>query len=109
MKIIFLTKYFLVLTYILTITGCGHDPIDFYSLSKIDAHSHIYTKSPLIMELAKKNNIKMIFSHRSGETMEDILADVAFGFQADFIKCGITGDVREAKIKRMIQIEKSLK
>jgi enolase len=62
-----------------------------------------------VVELAKKNNIKMIFSHRSGETMEDILADVAFGFGADFIKCGITGDVREAKIKRMIEIEKSLK
>lgn len=62
-----------------------------------------------VAELAKKNNIKMIFSHRSGETKEDILSDVAFGFGADFIKCGITGDVREAKIKRLIQIEKSLK
>lgn len=59
--------------------------------------------------LAKEHNIKMIFSHRSGETMENILADLAFGFEADFIKCGITGDVREAKIKRLIEIEKSLK
>lgn len=62
-----------------------------------------------VAELAKKNNIKMIFSHRSGETMENILADLAFGFEADFIKCGITGDVREVKIKRLIEIEKSLK
>ncbi|NCN86710.1 hypothetical protein GW932_02665 [archaeon] len=61
-----------------------------------------------VVELAKEHNIKMIFSHRSGETMENILADLAFGFQADFIKCGITGDVREAKIKRLIEIEKSL-
>jgi enolase len=61
-----------------------------------------------VVELAKKNNIKLIFSHRSGETMESILADLAFGFEADFIKCGITGDVREIKIKRLIEIEKSL-
>jgi len=61
-----------------------------------------------VCELAKKNNIKIIFSHRSGETEEDILADLAFGFQAEFLKCGITGKGREVKIKRMIEIEKSL-
>ncbi len=62
-----------------------------------------------VCELAKENNIKIIFSHRSGETEEPILADLAFGFQADFFKCGITGKEREAKIKRLIEIEKSLK
>lgn len=62
-----------------------------------------------VCEIAKKNNIKIIFSHRSGETEEDILADLAFGFQADFLKCGIDGKEREAKIKRLIQIEDSLK
>lgn len=58
-----------------------------------------------VCELAKNNNIKIIFSHRSGETEEDILADLAFGFQADFIKTGITGKERESKIKRLIEIE----
>jgi len=62
-----------------------------------------------VVELAKKNNIKIVFSHRSGETEETILADLAFGFQADFFKCGITGKERETKIKRLIEIEKSLK
>lgn len=62
-----------------------------------------------VVELAKKKNIKTIFSHRSGETKESILADLAFGFQADFMKCGITGPEREAKINRLIEIEKSLK
>jgi len=62
-----------------------------------------------ICELAKKSGIKIVFSHRSGETMENILADLAFGFQADFFKCGITGKEREAKIKRLIEIEKKLK
>ncbi len=59
-----------------------------------------------VCELAKKNGIKIIFSHRSGETEENILADLAFGFQADFFKCGITGKEREAKIKRLIEIER---
>jgi enolase len=62
-----------------------------------------------VCELARENGIKLIFSHRSGETEETILADLAFGFGADFFKCGIEGDVREEKIKRLIEIEKSLK
>jgi enolase len=62
-----------------------------------------------VCELAKENEVKIVFSHRSGETEETILADLAFGFQADFLKCGITGKEREAKIKRLIEIEKSLK
>lgn len=62
-----------------------------------------------VCEIAKKNNIKIVFSHRSGETQENILADLAFGFQADFFKCGITGSEREIKIKRLIEIENSLK
>ena len=61
------------------------------------------------IDIAKKNNIKMVFSHRSGETEETILADLAFGFGADFFKCGITGKEREAKIKRLIEIERELK
>lgn len=62
-----------------------------------------------VCELAKKENIKICFSHRSGETEETILADLAFGFQADFFKCGIEGDSREKKILRLIEIEESLK
>ncbi len=62
-----------------------------------------------VCELAKENNIKLIFSHRSGETNESILADLAFGFQADFFKCGINGKEREIKLKRLIEIEESLK
>jgi len=62
-----------------------------------------------VAELAKENGIKIVFSHRSGETEETILADLAFGFQADFFKCGIEGDIRELKIKRLIEIEKGLK
>lgn len=62
-----------------------------------------------IVKLAKENSIKTIFSHRSGETIEDILSDLAVGFEADFIKCGITGNVRESKIKRLAKIEFQIK
>ncbi len=61
-----------------------------------------------VCEIAKENNIKIVFSHRSGETEETILADLAYGFQADFFKCGITGKEREAKINRLIEIEKKI-
>jgi enolase len=61
-----------------------------------------------VVELAKKHDLKIVFSHRSGETAETILADLAFGFQADFFKCGTEGDIREKKIKRLIEIQKSL-
>lgn len=62
-----------------------------------------------ICEMAKKNKIKLVFSHRSGETEENILADLAFGFGADFFKVGISGKEREAKIDRMNEIMKSFK
>ncbi len=62
-----------------------------------------------VCDYAKKKGVKIVFSHRSGETEEDVLADLAFGFQADFFKCGITGKEREAKIKRLIEIEKKMR
>lgn len=62
-----------------------------------------------VCKIAKDNKIKIVFSHRSGETWENILADLAFGFEADFFKCGITGKERESKLKRLIEIERSFK
>ncbi len=62
-----------------------------------------------VCRIAKENKIKTIFSHRSGETEETALADLAFGFQADFFKCGTEGDARIKKIERLVEIEKSLK
>lgn len=60
-----------------------------------------------VCKIAKENNLKIVFSHRSGETEENILADLAFGFQADFFKCGITGKERLSKLNRLIEIEES--
>ena len=61
-----------------------------------------------IFNICKKHNIKTILSHRSGETLDSALADYAFAFQADFIKCGIATKWREAKLNRLIEIEKSI-
>lgn len=61
-----------------------------------------------IVEFCRRKKIKMIFSHRSGETSDNILADLAFGFGADFIKTGVSGRGRKEKLKRLVEIERSL-
>ncbi len=61
-----------------------------------------------VVKFCKKHDIKLIFSHRSGETMDDILADYCVGFGGDFIKTGIIGKERLIKLKRIVDIEKSL-
>ncbi len=58
-----------------------------------------------IMDFCKQNKIVTIFSHRSGETMDDLLADYAVGFGADFIKTGVLGKERLIKLRRLIEIE----
>ncbi len=60
-----------------------------------------------IVHLCKEHGIATIMSHRSGETMDDALADYAFGFQTDYIKCGIATEWREAKLNRLVDIESS--
>lgn len=61
-----------------------------------------------IIDLCKKHNIKTVMSHRSGETLDDGIADYAFAFQTDFVKFGIASRWREVKLERMIAIEKTL-
>ena len=62
-----------------------------------------------IFSICRKNKIKTIISHRSGETMDNALADYAVGFGADYIKTGISTKWRECKLNRLIEIEKTLK
>ena len=60
-----------------------------------------------IIDICKKHKIATIMSHRSGETLDNSLADYAFAFQCDYIKCGIATKWREVKLRRMIEIWKS--
>jgi enolase len=62
-----------------------------------------------VIELAKNQGIKTIISHRSGETTDNTIADLGAGFGCDFIKTGIYGKVRRAKLKRLIKIQRKLK
>ena len=61
-----------------------------------------------IFDLCRKNKIKTILSHRSGETLDFALADYAVGFEADYIKCGVATKWRETKLKRLVDIEKRI-
>ena len=58
---------------------------------------------------AKKNNYKMIISHRSGETEDTFIADLAVGFSMPFIKTGsVCRGERIAKYNRLMKIEELL-
>jgi enolase len=64
------------------------------------------TKVIEFVKLAKKNKYIPVISHRSGETDDDILADLAVGLEIPIIKIGIAGGERVAKINRLLQISK---
>ncbi len=55
---------------------------------------------------AQKNNYKIIISHRSGETTDDFIADLAVAVSADYIKSGAPArSERLAKYNRLLKIE----
>jgi phosphopyruvate hydratase len=59
--------------------------------------------------LAKKNNYKMIISHRSGETEDTFIADLAVGLCIPYIKTGsLSRGERIAKYNRLLRIEEKL-
>ena len=59
--------------------------------------------------LARKNNYKMIISHRSGETEDTFIADFAVGLSIPFIKTGsMSRGERIAKYNRLMKIESDL-
>ena len=59
--------------------------------------------------LARKNNYKMIISHRSGETEDTFIADFAVGLSIPFIKTGsMSRGERIAKYNRLMKIENDL-
>lgn len=70
-----------------------------------------------VIKLAKENGLKFVISHRSGETLDNAIADLAYATRALGLK---TGDpqprvdfvdanqlVRRAKYERMVEIEKN--
>lgn len=62
-----------------------------------------------VSEMAKEAGIKVIVSHRSGETNDDFIADLAVAISADYVKFGapVRGE-RVSKYNRLLQIEKQI-
>src|SRR3989344_675850 len=62
------------------------------------------------INLTKSYGWKVAVSHRSGETMDDFIADLAAGTGADFLKSGSPAKPeRMVKYRRLLDIEKELK
>lgn len=61
------------------------------------------------VRLAQENGFKTIISHRSGETEDTTIADLAVGLQAGQIKTGsLSRSERLAKYNRLLNIEREL-
>ncbi len=61
------------------------------------------------INLAKSNNYSFIISHRSGETEDTTISDLAVGTNSGQIKCGsISRSERTCKYNRLIRIEENL-
>jgi enolase len=62
-----------------------------------------------VVALAKKNDIKCIVSHRSGETNDTFVSDFAVAIQSDYVKFGAPArGERVAKYNRLLAIESEL-
>lgn len=68
------------------------------------------TESMKTVAMAKRNGYKTIISHRSGETEDTSIADLAVALNAGYIKTGAPcrGE-RSAKYNRLLRIEEELK
>lgn len=63
-----------------------------------------------VVEIARQSGLKIIVSHRSSETNDDFIADLAVAVSADYVKFGapVRGE-RVAKYNRLLQIESQIK
>ena len=67
------------------------------------------TKTIEAIEVAKKFGLNAVISHRSGETLDATISQLAVAYSLPIIKCGIFGKEREAKIKELLRIGKEIK
>lgn len=63
-----------------------------------------------VVEVAREAGLKIIVSHRSGETNDDFIADFSIAVSADYVKFGAPArGERVAKYNRLLEIETQLK
>ena len=60
------------------------------------------------VRLAHTNGLDTVMSHRSGETTDATIAHLATAFSCVFLKCGVLGGERIAKLNELIRIEEQL-
>jgi len=60
------------------------------------------------VRLAPTHGLDTVMSHRSGETTDTTIAHLATAFSCVFLKCGIVGGERIAKLNELIRIEEQL-
>ena len=60
------------------------------------------------VRLAHTQGLDTVMSHRSGETTDTTIAHLATAFSCVFLKCGIVGGERIAKLNELIRIEEQL-
>jgi len=67
------------------------------------------TETLNVIELAKKNNFSTVISHRSGDTEDTFIADLAVSTQSTQIKTGsLARSERVSKYNRLLRIEEQL-
>ncbi len=66
------------------------------------------TEAIAVAEIAKFKQLKVIVSHRSGETIDDFVADFAVGINADYVKFGAPARERVVKYNRLLAIEREI-
>ena len=59
------------------------------------------------VEEAKKAGMKIVMSHRSGETEDTLICHLAVGLGCEYVKFGISGE-RATKINELIRLEDKL-
>src|SRR6185369_3694096 len=68
------------------------------------------TETMEAIQMAKQAGLKTIMSHRSGETEDTFIADLAVGANVDQVKFGsLSRSERLAKYNRLLRIEEQLK
>lgn len=68
------------------------------------------TETLQTVRFAQENNYKIMVSHRSGETSDTTIADLAVAVNAEYIKTGSTArGERIAKYNRLLHIEQKIK
>jgi enolase len=73
------------------------------AILKVNQAGTLY-EALLFAEECKRKNLKIITSHRSGESVDSHLSHIAVATQSKMIKCGIVGGERVAKLNELVRL-----